>query len=212
MKQRKSLFLVCLLVVLSMAACQKSDKEPNKPEVPSTPTLTELKKQSSEVNVFKWDNWIYFSFKQNKVVEVTTPKTDKGWDIAFHISDFKTNGGEAGSGQGAAAKTDLSELATVVKLEGLEWVTDKTGVGIKKNMKTPEDKTEPKNLCLSDAVIKYDISTMPPPIAASKNVWLIKDAEGKVVEFKVISCAWDGPSDKKTLPLKFEYAYLPEVK
>lgn len=219
MKSYRIVFVVLLLTAISMAACEKPKPEPKEQEkVQPTPTPTpapepkKFTKLTNEVNVFKWEDWIYFSFKDNKVVEVSDPENEQGWDIGFHITDFRTNGGESGSGKGAAVKTNLEELSQDVKLEGLQWETDKKGVGIKTHMMKPEDKTISKNLSLSDNILKYEMSGMPPKIAVSSNVWLIKDAEGKVLEFKVISCDWDGPSGKKTLPMKFEYAYLLEDK
>lgn len=214
MKCCKTLALV-LLAALMLAACQKPEpKEPSKQEQQEKPAPSNLKVQTNKVDVFIWTDWIYFSFKENKVVKIGDPKADKGWDIGFHITDFQLNGGESGSGQGAAVKSDLTKLTPNPKLEGLAWEQDKTGVGIKKNMFQPEDKSVPKNLSLSDQIIKYSLNSMlmPPPIEISKNVWLIKDAEGKVLEFRVVSCNWEGPSGKKTLPMKFEYAYLPESK
>lgn len=222
MKRYRFSFLVLLLAALTIAACEKPKPEQKEPEkkqetIPAPapappPTPGQPEKKTNELNVLKWEDWIYFSFKENKVVEIKDPAKELGWDIGFHITDFRTNGGESGSGKGAAAKTDLKELTTDIKLDGVQWETDKTGVGIRTHMMKPEDKTISKSLVLSDNVLKYDRSGMPPAITVSKNVWLVKDAEGKVLAFKVISCTYDGPSGKRTLPMKFEYLYLPEGK
>lgn len=226
MKSYRFSFILLLLAALTVAACEKPTPDVKEPEkkgetIPTpapaptpnpTPTPSQLERKTNEVNVFKWVDWIYFSFRQNKVVEVKDPAKDLSWDVGFHIVDFRTNGGESGSGKGAAAKTDLKELTTDIKLDGLQWETDKTGVGISTQMAKPADKTISKSLVLSDNVLKPDLTTMPPPITASKNVWLLKDAEGKVLAFRIVECNWEGPMGKRILPMKFEYAYLSEGK
>ena len=179
------------------------------PSTPSEPKK-ELKVVSGEINVLKWDAWTYFSFKEQKVVEVSDPKNDKGWDIAFHLTDFKTNGGAstACGAKGAAAVTNTEELKANATFDGAEWVTDVTGVGIRKTMMGPVDKDEPKNLSLSDRIIKFKMGSMPPPIERSAKVWLVKDAEGKVVAFRAVSCDYADASGSRQLVLKFEYIYL----
>ncbi|MBB1541078.1 MAG: hypothetical protein HG459_007085, partial [Bacteroidia bacterium] len=179
------------------------------PSTPSEPKK-ELKVVSGEINVLKWDAWTYFSFKEQKVVEVSDPKNNKGWDIAFHLTDFKTNGGAstACGAKGAAAVTNTEELKANATFDGAEWVTDVTGVGIRKSMMGAVDKDEPKNLSLSDKIIKFNMGSMPPAIERSAKVWLVKDAEGKVVAFRAVSCDYAGAAGSRQMVLKFEYIYL----
>ena len=141
---------------------------------------------------------------------MSDPKNDKGWDIAFHITDFKTNGGAstACGAKGAAAMTNAEELKANATFDGAEWVTDVTGVGIRKSMMGAVDKDEPKNLSLSDKIIKFNMGSMPPAIERSAKVWLVKDAEGKVVAFRAVSCDYAGAAGSRQMVLKFEYIYL----
>ncbi len=208
---RKSIFLALGLVVLAAAACDKP-KQDSKTDQDSK---TEQKKgqltiKTNELNVLSWDKWIYFSFKDNKVVEVTDPQNDKSWDLGFHVYDFKTNGGESTScgAKGAAAKTEYTEIKEDIKVEGVKWETDVKGIGVLWEMLGSKDINEPINTSLTNNIIRRKGTKMPPSTEASKKVWLIKDAEGKVVAFRVKSC--DFTSDYKQMPLKFEYAYLPE--
>lgn len=200
---RKSIFLALGLVVLAAVACEKPKQEPE----------SQLPLKTNEVNVRSWKKWVYFSLKDNKVVEVTDPMNNKGWDLGFHIFDLKTNGGESTScgAKGAAAKTEYTEIKEDIKVEGVKWVTDVKGVGIILDMKEGViDKNEPINTSLTNNIIKMG-EGMPPSLEVSKKVWLIKDAEGKVVAFRVKSLDYGLDEKKeKTMMLKFEYYYLPE--
>ena len=90
-------------------------------------------------------------------------------------------------------------------------MTDVKGVGIILDMKEGViDKNEPINTSLTNNIIKMG-KGMPPSLEVSKKVWLIKDAEGKVVAFRVKSLDYGLDEKKeKTMMLKFEYYYLPE--
>lgn len=202
---RKYALLALLFSGIALAACEKQNLK-GEDEKPDDALKT------AEVNVLKWGDWVYFNFKEQKVVEVSDPKNDKGWDIAFHLTDFKTNGGAstACGALGAAAKTDAETLSASAKFDGVVWVADETGVGIIKKMQTEPDKSEPKNLCLSDKVIQFNMTSMPPAVEKSGKVWLVKDAQGKVVALKVKSCEYEGVSGSRKLILNLEYVYLAE--
>lgn len=126
---------MALVLLMVLASCTKEKPQPM---------------EGKAVDVKYWPGWIYYSFEKQKTVEVSNPADDLSWDIAFHITDFRTNGGESGSGYGAAVKTDATDMRASVKLEGLQWETDKSGVGIKTNMMKEPDKSISKNLSLSD--------------------------------------------------------------
>lgn len=207
---RKSIFLALGLVVLAAAACEKPKQDSNTDQ----DSKTEQKKgqlliKTNEVNVKSWKKWIYFSLKDNNVVEVTDPQNDKSWDLGFHLFDLKTNGGEStGCGaKGAAVKTEYTEIKEDIKVDGVKWVTDVKGIGVSWKMMGVKDTNEPINTSLTDNIIKMG-KGMPPSIEVSKKVWLIKDAEGRVVAFRVKSCSYN--DDRTQMMLRFEYSYLPE--
>lgn len=210
---RKSIFLALGLVVLAAAACDKPKQDSKTEQDPKTEQKKgQLLIKTNEVNVKSWEKWIYFSLKDNKVVEVTDPMNDKSWDLGFHLFDLKTNGGKStGCGaKGAAAKTEYTEIKEDIKVDGVEWVTDVKGIGVLWNMMGAKDTNEPINTSLTNDIIKMG-KGMPPSLEASKQVWLIKDAEGKVVAFRVKSFGYEPDAEgKKQMMLKFEYSYLPE--
>lgn len=208
---RKSVFLALGLVVLAAAACDKPKEDSKTEQDPKTEQKKgQLTIKTNEVNVKSWEKWIYFSLKDNNVVEVTDPQNDKSWDLGFHLFDLKTNGGEStGCGaKGAAAKTEYTEIKEDIKVDGVKWVTDVKGIGVRwKMMGGKKDTNEPINTSLTDNIIKMG-KGMPPSIEVSKKVWLIKDAEGRVVAFRVKSCSYN--DDRTQMMLRFEYSYLPE--
>lgn len=216
---RKSIFLALGLLVLAAAACEKPEQDSKtdqdaKTEQDSKPEQKkgQLSLKTNELDVKSWDKWIYFSLKDNKVVEVTDPMTDTKWDLGFHLFDLKTNGGESTScgAKGAAAKTEYTEIKEGIKVDGVEWVTDVKGIGVLWDMMGSKDTKEPINTSLTNNIIKMG-KGMPPSLEASQKVWLIKDAEGKVVAFRVKSFGYEPDADgNRQMMLKFEYAYLPE--
>lgn len=49
---------------------------------------------------------------------------------------------------------------------------------------------------------------MPPPLRHSSNVWLIKDAKGRVLKFKVVSFDYEGSVGARKMLLQFDFVYL----
>lgn len=191
---RRGTTALCILALLAVgvASCKKEKPGPV---------------EGKTLDVKYWPDWIYYSFEKQKTVEVSAPANDKSWDIGFHLSDFRTNGGESGSGMGAAVKTEVTDFETNISLEGLQWETDKTGVGIKTGMMKDPDKSISKNLSLSDKIVWLS-GKMPPTLNHSSNVWLIKDAQGRVVKFKVVDFEYERGKKGRKMMLSFDFVYL----
>lgn len=163
--------------------------------------------EGRSIDVNYWKDWIYYSFEKQRTIEVDDPRTDKSWDIGFHITDFRTNGGESGSGLGAAVRTGETDLEASIALHGLQWEADRAGVGIKRGMMKAPDVSVSKNMCLSDAIVWME-GGMPPALHHSENVWLIKDAKGRILKFKVLSFAYEGSTRPRKMQLHFDFVYL----
>lgn len=123
------------LISLSLSACGKEPKpEGKKPEEkkPEEKVETEMISKTLTINATDYSKWVYVSLKKGEVVEVSNPKENTSWDIAFHRYDVRLNGGESGKGQGAAVKSGETgkatplEKANKVPTEG--WSTDVLGV------------------------------------------------------------------------------------
>lgn len=91
--------LVALLCQLLFLSCDKTQDSP-KPSVPEV-----------HIDATDFSKWVYFSLEQGKVVEIAQPEHSLDWDLAFHFTDIRTNGGASGKGQGAALESTLAEVS-----------------------------------------------------------------------------------------------------
>ena len=87
---KKSMLLVALATLtLGITSCGKDTPTPN----PSNETV-----KSVVVNATAYDEYVYFSFEQGKVIKNAkytdeAIKKDKSWDLAFHRYELRTNSG-----------------------------------------------------------------------------------------------------------------------
>ena len=51
------------------------------------------------IDARSWNDWIYYSFDLEQIVNVTNPDNSLNWDIAFKRNHIKTNGGDSGIGE-----------------------------------------------------------------------------------------------------------------
>lgn len=89
----KKSFFVMVIALLLMISCKKED------------THVVAQAHTFEINSTNSSAWKYFSFATNDTVTVTDPQNSTNWDLAFQRYRVRTNGGVAGSGQGAAANS-----------------------------------------------------------------------------------------------------------
>ena len=126
-----------------------------------------------------YTDWIYFSFSEDKIVEVSDYQNDLSWDIAFHRGDLRLNGGASGIGQGEAVNTQETDWNAVTEAPASGYVKDEigtittnfTGTGI-------ETAEEPFSQTLS-GWITIDTSKPPPKYTYHNYVYVVKTADGK---------------------------------
>lgn len=95
-------FFLSIVALASTCLWISCDKEQDGP-----------KSNIAEVSIDATDfsKWVYFSLEQGKVLTVADPENSLEWDLGFHFTDIRTNGGASGKGQGAATETTLSEVS-----------------------------------------------------------------------------------------------------
>lgn len=91
--------LAFLASQLLFVACDKKRQDP-KPNVPEV-----------SIDATNFSKWVYFSLERGQIVEIDQPENSLEWDLGFHFTDIRTNGGASGEGQGAAVETDLNEVS-----------------------------------------------------------------------------------------------------
>lgn len=151
------------------------------------------------IDASAYDKWVYVSFAEGKVVEVSNFKNDLSWDIAFHRTDIRLNGGASGKGKGAGLETNATELNAVTLIPSSGYVSD-----VMDNIQVSMMKkvASPKNVKLSAWVSK---TGMPPTYKISKKVYIIRLAEGRHVKIKFLNYL---NTDNKGGYVKFTYLYM----
>ncbi len=169
------------LLALSLCACSNDDDELSADEG-SQKTVT-LSRTTSY-----GDDWIYFSLREGKEVEVSEEEHAESldWDIAFNRYNVRTNSGTSGCGQGGAydtGYTDMSAVATVpadavytVDTMG-EITASFTGSGV-----TYLESS--LNSVLAEAV---SFAGPPPTYTFSYQVFIVKTADGQPVKLQLQS-------------------------
>ena len=80
------------------------------------------------VNATAYDQYVYFSFEQGKVVKTAkyddeAIKKDKSWDIAFHRYELRTNSGLSGEGNGGAYEVGVQDIRQAVTIPAADKFT-----------------------------------------------------------------------------------------
>lgn len=57
--------------------------------------------------------WVYFSFSKGEIVNISDPKNDLSWDIAFNRYNIRTNSGVSGLGKGGVFRLDEKNFDNV---------------------------------------------------------------------------------------------------
>ena len=117
---KKSMLLVALATLtLGITSCGKDTPTPN----PSNETV-----KSVVVNATAYDEYVYFSFEQGKVIKNAkytdeAIKKDKSWDLAFHRYELRTNSGLSGEGNGGAYEVGVQDIKTAVTIPAADKFT-----------------------------------------------------------------------------------------
>ncbi|MDO4789339.1 MAG: leucine-rich repeat protein [Porphyromonas sp.] len=115
MKTNLKLFFMLLLFV-GLQSCDKS----NGPDGPAKgPFTVELKTPNSSIREGAVGEFVYFSFVNNKKVEVNSANAagNSDWDIAFLGLEGRTNSGESGAGKGSVYMTNTNDFDGIESAE-----------------------------------------------------------------------------------------------
>ena len=93
-----------------------------------TPNPSNETVNSVVVNATAYDQYVYFSFEQGKVVKTAkyddeAIKKDKSWDIAFHRYELRTNSGLSGEGNGGAYEVGVQDIRQAVTIPAADKFT-----------------------------------------------------------------------------------------
>ncbi len=136
--------------------------------------------------------WLYFSFeKKEQVGESDADKIMDGldWDMAFHFYDVRLNGGESGTGQGAALLIEGAKgkdgWNSVVKAPDSGYQTDKKDTIITSAMPTVKIEV-PRSTVITGGMDALGEKKgtwthsegMPPTFESTNQIFVIRTANG----------------------------------
>jgi hypothetical protein len=161
---------ITFYLILSSCSDEKDDPKPV------------LDAEEITIDATSFTEWVYISLSSNQIVQVSDPKTDLTWDLAFHRWDVRTNGGLSGNGQGAALQLNETELSQVTVAPESGYVTD---IMIQINMTgmPPVMEDHPANPELAKWM-HLDMSEMPPLYNMNDKVFVVRTADGNHAKLK----------------------------
>lgn len=196
----KKTFIISLFVGFAALAssCGNKDKDDDTNRNGKNPANI----KSCTVDATSFATWSYFSFEEGKVVEVSDYAHDETWDMGFHRTDVRLNGGASGKGRGAGLETTTTKLSDITSVPSEGFVEDVMNDEIVVAM-PPKYETQPMNEEISKWA-SLDMSSMPPIVSLSGKVYIVRTAKGKYAKVKFI----DFTNDKgKNGYVTFQYIY-----
>jgi hypothetical protein len=175
--KKSNLLLAILLSSICLSSCDKENDKEEK--LPGSVTKHEY------LNATSYTDWVYFSFEKGTIVEVTDYKNDLSWDIAFHRGDIRLNGGESGSGQGAAINTNATDWDSVKEAPSSGYVADKTGTITTAFTGSGIETGEQSFSQTLTTWLTIDTSNPPPVYTYHNWIYVIKAADGKYVKLQI---------------------------
>ena len=111
----KKFFSYFLIGVLSFGlfSCEDDDVD-----------VQNLFEGTETIDAKDYTKWVYYSFEKQAVVEITDHANSTEWDIAFHRADFRTNGGESGTGMSEVMDLGMLEFDAVEGIPTGEFTAD----------------------------------------------------------------------------------------
>lgn len=192
---------LCLSLFAGITACDKDNEKDS-----NNGTLTEKDYTTSRKTDYG-DDWIYFSFKEGKEMQVdeAAHAADLSWDIAFNRYNIRTNSGKSGNGQGGAfdaGKVDFNSMETAQEMGytvDSDYEISDVGTGF-----PPPTKMSTANSVLCEAIT---FSGPPPAYTPSEHVYIVKTADGKYAKILFKSFYNDKGSSGF---MSFKYVYQPD--
>ncbi len=187
-----SAIIIALMTVVF--SCKKEKTKPTQEEEQS-------KYDTHVFDARAYENWVYFSFDQNKEVAIEDFKNSLDWDIAFHRFDVRLNCGTAGVGEGGSISMGKVDFESV-ELAPTTGYSLNDSISIVNVAGNWQDKvTVPGDTVLA----KWLYFTGPPPkYNITNEIFVIKTAKGKYVKVWLKDFYND---DAQTGYVKMQYFY-----
>lgn len=195
--KKSILFSVKLVVIAFLSSLVLScDKEKD------SPVLIGNVEDFKYLDATAFDKWVYFSFEKGDIVEVENHETDLSWDLGFHRSEIRTNGGKSGKGQGGVIKMETTDWNAVTEVPenvtfSLDEEVELTGYP------TMQEKTVQSY----STVFKWVnvIPPMnPPTYDITKNIFIVRSADGNYAKIQVYD-RYNAKNEGGYVSFKYQY-------
>ena len=199
MKHVFKLFIFAFALAIIFAACEKDDT--TDPE--SGQESDGLVSYSVTLDATAYDRWVYFSFADTQVVEVTDFKTSYGWDIAFHRYDVRLNCGISGPGKGGSYDAGVIDFESLLEVpENGYSLNDSIGI-------IAESGNWVYTNVPGDTVLStwLTFAGPPPTYTINDNIYAIKTADGKYAKIWLKDYYND---NSETGYVTMKYVYQPD--
>ncbi|NOQ27919.1 MAG: hypothetical protein GQ564_21360 [Bacteroidales bacterium] len=182
---KNAIFIIAALLMFS--ACDDD-----------TPTIG----ATTMVEATSYTEWVYFSFSEGKIVDVTDPKTETNWDIGLRRNHFSTNSGSSGNGAGGVFDAGVVDFDAYFEAPETEYTVDDTV----QNMDLTTIPFPTMYSIAGNTVLEtWGVFTeeQPPTFIPSNKVFAVKTADGKYV--KMIIQSYYGADGSGYITFKYVY-------
>jgi hypothetical protein len=160
---------------------------------------------TEQVAATSYTDWVYYSFSEGTIVDVTDPKTETNWDIGLRRNHFSTNSGSSGNGAGGVFDAGVVDFNTYFEAPETGYTVDDTV----QNMDLTTIPFPTMYSIAGNSVLEtWGVFTdeQPPTFIPSNKVFVVKTADGKYV--KMIVQSYYGAEGSGNIT--FKYVYQPD--
>ena len=176
MQKNLFLFIGLLAFGIMLNSCNKEENEENNN---SSGTIIE---KSITLNASSYDKWVYFSFKEGEVVEISDFSNSNEWDIAFHRMDVRINCGTSGPGSGGTSDLGAISFSSITEAPEIGYALNDSIDIMESSAMPPVYVTVPGDTVLSGKWVTYTHTESGAVYTVNDHVYVIKTADGKYVK------------------------------
>ena len=136
------------------------------------------------INASSFNDWVYFSFETNSVIDIANPSSSLEWDMAFRRNHMKTNSGLSGLGAGGGYVDD--SMSWLDNWETLNNAPSDANWQVDSEMccyYDINDHTFSLSLIKNPALDQWGAFSANQVFEYSNYVMFVKDAEGSEAKF-----------------------------
>jgi len=167
MKKLNYLPLLAVITLIGFSSCEEDAPQPK----PQEKTIT--------LDASAYDKWVYFSFKENAIVEISDFANSTAWDIGFHRMNVRVNGGMAGPGQGGTIDMGKVEFSSITEAPETGYSKNAMINIMESPAMPPRFVSVPGDTLISNKWITMTHGSGGPTYTISDHIYIIKTADGK---------------------------------